>query len=358
MTASRVEKFTRGDDLAVDLAAIEKELTSLWKAAQKGSGDGKAVATRACLWNLIVHSPGVDESEALRTDLESIYPSTPMRTLLLEVERAVEPPLSAWVSARCHLAGKGRVVCSEEVTIRCDEGVTDRLAPLVNALQVPDVPAAAWWPDLSHDPAQLCGHFVELVDRIVLDTRTLPGSRGLHKLLALTRIRHAHRSLFGDLAWHALSPWRSLTARLFDAAPGALSSVVKVQVEAVGRDGQPAGSLALLYGGWVASRLGWAPDGEAWTHGDRRIAFQVEHGRGPGKHGELLSATLTTDTGDTYRVERSEDGLLHARAPHLGDADRAFLRLRPFTGAEYLQRELGPLGDDPVMWESVDSALL
>ena len=359
MTDSRVDKFTRGEDLAVDLAAIEKELTSLWKAAQKGSGDGKAVATRACLWNLIVHSPGMEESETLRSGLEAIYPSTPMRTLLLEVERGAEPPLSAWVSARCHLAGKGRVVCSEEVTIRCDTSVTERLGPLVNALQVPDVPAAAWWPDLDHDPTALCAHFVELVDRIVVDTSTVPGSRGLKQLIALTQLRHAHRSLFGDLAWHRIAPWRSLTARLFDAAIAALLEADRIVIRAGGRAGQPAGSQALLYGGWLASRLGWRPDGTGWTRRDGgRVEFCAEHGRGSGSPGDLLAVNLHTTGGDLYCVERTADGLLHARAPHLGEADRAFLRLRPYSSAEYLQRELGPLGDDPVMWQSVDSSLL
>lgn len=352
----RLERFRRGEDLAVNISAIEKELTTLWKAAAK---DSSSSVTRACLWNLVVHSPGYEESDVLRNQLETIYPSVPMRTLLLEVEKGVSPVLSAWVSARCHFTPKGQQICSEEVTIRSDESVVNRLSALVTALQVPDIPSAVWWPDLSHEPDALMKHFVDVVDRIVLDSSTLTGTQGLETLRRLSQMKRASRNQIGDLAWHRVAPWRSLTARLFDneSARQTLRKIRKIRVTAVGRPGQAAGTPALLFTGWFAGRLGWSVQDGCWrdaTGGE--VMFEMEHRRG-GRRNELLRVDFMGGDDEVFTVELGDEDRLCASAQHLGEGERAFLRLRHKSSAELLQRELGPMGDDPVMWDAIDHAL-
>lgn len=352
---ARLDSFRRGEDLAVDVSAIEKELTSLWKAAAK---DTDQVTTRACLWNLAVHSPGYEESDQLREQLETIYPSLPMRTLVLEVESGIEPALSAWVSARCHLTPNGKQVCSEEVTIRCDASATARLSPLISALLVPDIPSAAWWPDLSHAPDAMMAHFVDTVDRVVLDTSTAQGARGLQTLRRLSQVRRATRRMIGDLAWHRISPWRSLLARLFDSqvAREDLARMDTLEIQAVGRPGDATGSPALLLGGWLASCLGWEPQGDHWLRPDGGLVrCEVSHQRGK-RRNELLRVTLRAGE-HVYTVERGEDCLLRSHAQHIEEGVAAILRLRQTTDAELLQRELGPMGDDPLLWQAMDAAL-
>ncbi len=352
---TRLASFRKGEDLAVDVSAIEKELTSLWKAAAQ---DEVQNTTRACLWNLVVHSPDYESSDALRNQLEEIYPSVPMRTLLLEIESGAEPPLSAWVSARCHFTGKGKQVCSEEVTIRCQGDNIAKLPQLVSALLVPDVPAAAWWPDLTHDPKNLVEHFTDTLDRVVLDSSTAPGATGLTVLQTLAGLRRAGRQMLGDLSWHRVAPWRSLLARLFDhrAAMVDLHKVDSVHIEVVGRAGQAAGSPVLLLSGWLASCLGWTPvDEKSWRRPDGgTVTLHIEHTRGGRRH-DITSLAL--QAGD-HRFEISREGdLLRSGAPHLGDSVGSFLRLRHITDAQLLQRELGPMGEDPLMWNAIDHAL-
>ena len=140
----RAPRFTHGEELAVNVAKIEKELTQLWKAAANPDEHG-VIAVKACLWNLIVHSPNGAKTDDYRTQLSKVYPSLPMRTLVMEMDETVaDSPLSAWVSASCHLDAGGRQVCSEEITVRCHVDAIGRLTPLLLALQVPDVPSALW----------------------------------------------------------------------------------------------------------------------------------------------------------------------------------------------------------------------
>jgi glucose-6-phosphate dehydrogenase assembly protein OpcA len=356
-TPDLVDRFRRGEDLAVNLGAIEKELTALWKAA---SQDSSSTATRACLWNLVVHSHGYEESDRLRMQLEEIYPTIPMRTLLLEVDKEADPPLSAWVSARCHIVGKGKQVCSEEVTIRCNDDVLDRLPPIFHALLVPDLPAAAWWPDLKQDIEPLAPHLLSVVDRLVVDSSTAPGAVGLHLLQRLVARRKTSRTHLGDLAWHRVAPWRSLLARLFDApeARADLAHIDRVEVTTTGRSGQPLGSPGLLLTGWLAAQLGWKPQHHAWTRPDgAQVALHVHQQRGGRQH-DLQSVTLKTSQGHSYTLDATGDERMRAFVPHLGEGERAFLRLQHRTDAQFLQRELGPLGNDPALWASLDHALL
>jgi hypothetical protein len=350
----RLQRFRSGEDLAVDISAIEKELTSLWKAA---SDDKQQSTTRACLWNLAVYSTGYEQSDQLRNQLETIYPSLPMRTLILEVEPDVEPPLSAWVSARCHITG-GKQVCSEEVTIRSDHRAVTRLSPLLSALLVPDIPSAAWWPDLSQEPDALFGHFIDHMDRVVLDSSGVPGEQGLKTLQRLSQLRRASRRLLGDLAWHRIAPWRSLIARLFDtpAARLDLPLIDAIEVDSTGRPGDPTGSPALLLTGWLAERLRWTPDGDRWRRTDgAHVSLQVQQRRGK-RRNDLQAITLRAQD-RAYTVTLHDDGLLRAHATHLGDGVAAILRLHARSDAELLRRELGPMGDDPLLWGAIDHAL-
>ena len=78
----------------------------------------------------------------------------------------------------------------------------------------------------------------------------------------------------GDLAWARLSPWRRLTTQFFDV-PGTLpvlDLIDEVSVTYGNSAHQWSGfSGALLYAGWLGSRLGWRTE-FAWERYTRWVA--------------------------------------------------------------------------------------
>jgi glucose-6-phosphate dehydrogenase assembly protein OpcA len=138
----REERFRLAETLPVDPAAIERELTQVWRTASKRPG---APVTRACAMTLVaITGPGGPDD--LTRTLPAYHPAR-----LLALVPVEEPPdaLEATATALCRLRGGGRVVCVEEVTVRYGPAAREHLPSLVRALSVGDLPVVL----LAIDPA-------------------------------------------------------------------------------------------------------------------------------------------------------------------------------------------------------------
>ena len=112
-------KVTRGEGVAVDVRAIERELANMWAHASEHA----STVARACLWNLVVRVDDEGHLGRVKETLAEVVRACPSRLLLLhadaEPNAAEQPEVEAELSAHCHLApGGGKLVCSEEVTRR------------------------------------------------------------------------------------------------------------------------------------------------------------------------------------------------------------------------------------------------
>ncbi len=280
----QVQHFTGGAATAVDAQAIERELAALWRA----SSEGQEAVTRACLWNLIVRTEGAAELERARQLMDRIAPAVPARVLLLGHEPAGQgPEVEAWVSANCQIApGGGKLLCSEEIMVATRGAGGLHLAPLVQALMVPDVPAALLW--LGGVPADppLLGRLSRGAERMIVDSAE---SRGDGALAALARASEAIRPCTTiDLAWLRLAPMRILFASFFDPPVGAapLSTAVRLTFETAERGVRGAALIA----GWLSSRLGWG----------RFVAAGAGRWRAAREGGEV-AIELTVRDGDAGR---------------------------------------------------------
>jgi Glucose-6-phosphate dehydrogenase subunit len=92
----------------------------------------------------------------------------------------------------------------------------------------------------------------------------------------------------GDLQWVQLSPWRSLVAELFSSPEraGELEQLRRVEIQHA-PDGE---CRALLFVGWLASRLGWSLQGSTRAEDGRAVSFS-------GPSGEI-SATMSPASPD------------------------------------------------------------
>jgi hypothetical protein len=103
----------------VDVTAIEKELTQLWKQAAEDTASGDAPVVRACSLNLVIFTEGADRASGLEEIVSQITVDHPSRIFLISANRdAARPNMEAWVSARCSLpAPGGKQVCCEEINL-------------------------------------------------------------------------------------------------------------------------------------------------------------------------------------------------------------------------------------------------
>src|SRR5437762_13766706 len=104
----------------INVAAIEKELTSLWKQASEDESGG---VVRASILNLIVFVPDPAEAAAVDDIVIDVTASHPCRVIALIADRsAPESRLTAEVtSRRTPPTPTSKQVCCEQATITASQ---------------------------------------------------------------------------------------------------------------------------------------------------------------------------------------------------------------------------------------------
>ncbi|PZR07210.1 MAG: 6-phosphogluconolactonase [Archangium gephyra] len=197
---SERELFLHGEPQTIDVAAIERELASLWRQAAK---DTSAVM-RACSWNLVVltNDAQLARAKALSEVFVELVPS---RTLLINEAPDGADALRAFVSANCRLLpGGGKMLCTEDITLEARGASVAALPSLVRALQVPDISTAVLCAGVPPESAML-SELVHFARRVIVDSRGLDvedfdglGSGAI------------------DLAWLRIAPWQQAIAESWD----------------------------------------------------------------------------------------------------------------------------------------------
>src|SRR5687768_8839429 len=165
--------FRRGEDQLVDILAIEKSLTELWRSANEST---EHAITRAALWNVIAHTDNDEDKQFAGKVLAEVSAAIPQRSIVIRCSPEGDSEISAWISANCHLAGGEKQVCSEEISIVAGGEKTFFVPPLVDALLVPELPVAAWWiGDLPHEREDYVLSLLDHVTRLILDSSKFGG---------------------------------------------------------------------------------------------------------------------------------------------------------------------------------------
>ena len=87
-----------GEEVAVDVGGIEKELAALWR--EQSSETSKAL-TRACSWNFIVYASDDVVFDRAKGVADLLVQSVPTRSILVQSQpyASTGKPIEAWVSA-------------------------------------------------------------------------------------------------------------------------------------------------------------------------------------------------------------------------------------------------------------------
>jgi hypothetical protein len=341
----QLERFTSGAAIAVDVASIEKELASLWRA----SAGAEHQVSRACLWNLVVWAERPDDFARAKQLVDAVAPACPARVLMLHLAPGDGPELAAWVEANCHgLPGGGKVIASEEITLAARGRGEEHLPALIRALMVPDVPAALYWAGAPPTDEARVKRLISGVDRMIIDTGDLGGPgdgaelRGLAELL-----RIAAAVDLSDLGWLRQAAFRALLAGMFERPVGGapLRRLAKVRLDCA-RHGAATAQLLL---GWLAARLDWPrPERQAaarWRAGAVDVEIVVRN-VDAGRDG-IFQILLETDRAERFSITDSGPEWLEVAGAGLPTRTVAAPdAARP--DAELLVAALGARGHDPL----------
>jgi glucose-6-phosphate dehydrogenase assembly protein OpcA len=193
----------------------------------------------------------------------------------------------------------------------------EHLDTIVDPLLVSDLTTMVWAP---HGHAEGVDSLRRLADIVLIDTQDEPDPRDAFERAADL----AGSAYVVDLAWLRSTPWRERVAATFDPSPmrRALGSIETVTV----RHRHDSVAAALLFCGWLGSRLGWRP--EALAQRGTQLTGHVRARRGEvvltltqqemGSPG-LGGVTIEMSSGEAVSLDRGPGGLRAARRTRDGD---------------------------------------
>ena len=337
MTPPESGNFLQGIPISVDPALIDRALSRLWKPSEprehalENDQAGTPSVTRACLSNLILYLPDTIARIRAFGLVPLVGRRFPSRMFLLthgKEREGGEAPLSAWITAVCHLTFPGAPpICCEQIALEAAGGGERSLELFrgaVMSLLLPDVPVILCL--LSPEGESLAAHLEPLVDRVILDSTNVPLSR----LEFLRSLLHRERLTCDDLAWRRTASWRRILCDIFDEALARpiLDGLRAIRVEFAGDraalgSGTSGAAQAALVAGWLASRLGWKPApataaGEAsrpevagaFDRDGQRLRVLLSPREGDAPPGEILKVHLAaaeSPEGAYLSIEASED---------------------------------------------------
>jgi len=255
---------------------------------------------RASVMNLIVHAADDTGVELGMRRVDELAIRHPSRGILVSTPAARSFSLDAEVTLHKHpLADHGLVY--ERVVLAAHGAEPGGLDTLVIPLLIPHLQSFLWWlGDPSVDHPALRG-LAAICDRLVVDS-AMGSSARLRELAMLIgdaavagqAVAPAFaRVVLGDVAWARLDGLRTALVQVFDEAHRAeyLDGVTSVEVLGHRAPRAPVSSAEVLFGGWLASRLGWtmpawSTAGVSLRQGNRRVLLNfvgagASRARGP-----------------------------------------------------------------------------
>jgi glucose-6-phosphate dehydrogenase assembly protein OpcA len=240
--------------------------------------------------------------------LERVGRYNPSRLVLCAVEPG-RTKLAAWASIGTQDAPRAGTIAvgRERVELLVGERHLDKLDTIVDPLVISDLATMVWSP---HGYGQAIDALRRLAQIALVDSQDEPDVEA-----SLERVVDLAEDMYVvDLAWLRSTPWRERVAAAFDAPRRRpeLRAISSVTV----RHREDSLASALLYVGWLSSRLDWKPGalhhasgrwrGHASTRRqDIRITLQPVDQSAPG----LAGVTIELASGEAVALDRSPGGL-------------------------------------------------
>lgn len=226
---------------------------------------------------------------------DAIAAANPCRIIALTPIAGEDEGVTAQVSAYCPVQKQTRssLVCCEYITLRGTQAAIERIAGMIPALLIGELPKFLWWkatPDLENT---LFKRLSEVCNSVIIDSSH--SHEPETELLQVQELLESGIPL-ADLNWRRLAAWQELAAEAFDP-PERRASIKEIdRVTLDYEKGNPA--QPLMYLGWLASRLQWQPvsyENEGGEYDIKRIKFADAEGK---QIEAELAAIPVADTGE------------------------------------------------------------
>jgi glucose-6-phosphate dehydrogenase assembly protein OpcA len=226
---------------------------------------------------------------------DAIANTNPRRIITICPIAGEDSGVGAQVSVYCPMKKQllHTLVCSEYITLRGTADALERNSESIANLAVADLPRFLWWKDTPAPTKTLFQNLAHQVHSVIFDSAEFTNSES-HLLELQTIIDRGNPVI--DLNWRRVSPWQELTAEAFDP-PARRKDITEIdRVDVNYEKGNPA--QALMFLGWLSSRLKWEVVSYAHTGGDydlREVDFVAPDGR---KIHTELAGMPTADAGE------------------------------------------------------------
>ncbi|EHJ11653.1 OpcA [Crocosphaera watsonii WH 0003] len=176
--------------------------------------------------------------------------------------------VKAQVSAYCPINKRSQntLVCCEYITLTGTAAALERVGGIISELTISGLPTFVWWKASPEPEYGLFKRLASQGDTLVVDSSTFSEPEG--QLVQLGQMLEQNIPL-ADLNWGRLSPWQELTAAAFDP-PERRNAVLEIDRVTIDYEKGNA-TQALMFLGWLASRLQWKPVAYEQEGGDYDI---------------------------------------------------------------------------------------
>ncbi|MEM7553269.1 MAG: glucose-6-phosphate dehydrogenase assembly protein OpcA [Cyanobacteria bacterium P01_A01_bin.84] len=200
------------------------------------------------------HSDGTDISGP--TIADEIALRNPCRIINLLPLAGEDTGVKAQVSAYCPIQkqSSSTLVCCEYITLSGTTTALERVGGMIQELLIGGLPKFLWWKATPDSQNPLFKRLASVCDNAIVDSCNFNNPES--DLLSLQKLTETDIPL-ADLNWRRISAWQELTAEAYDppARRNALCEIDRVNIDyEKGNSAQ-----ALLFLGWLASRLKWTP---------------------------------------------------------------------------------------------------
>ncbi len=243
------------------LARLREEIVK----RQRGPNIGENVAASISYGS---SSPTIADEIAIRN---------PCRIIALFPIAGEDEGVKAQVSAYCPIQkqSSSTLVCCEYITLSGTASALERIGGMIPALLIGGLPKFLWWKATPDPQNSLFKRLAAVCNNVIVDSCNF--NEPENDLLSLQALVEASVPL-ADLNWRRLAAWQELTAEAYDPPHrrAALKEINRVTIDY--EKGNP--TQALLFLGWLASRLLWTPVSYEKETGDYdiiRIRFVTQN---------------------------------------------------------------------------------
>ncbi|MEY2831233.1 MAG: hypothetical protein RLZZ574_491 [Cyanobacteriota bacterium] len=217
------------------------------------------------------------DSEGITADV--IAAANPCRIITLCPILGEDTGVTAQVSAYCPInkQSQNTLICCEYITLSGTAEALERIGGIIAELAIADLPKFIWWKATPTPDLPLFKRLVSSSDTVIFDSSSfVEPETDLQALAGLLK----QNTALADINWRRLAPWQELTAAAFDP-PERRAAIYEVDRVTIDYE-QGNQSQALMFLGWLASRLQWTPvkyDFEGGDYEIRRVKFTDEKQR-------------------------------------------------------------------------------